>query len=138
MATLNVTTSEFADIAMIWLFDQVMNPEQVKNPRLQEFIKDHKGKIKSPLMAYYFDTDTSSRFDYRRIGGIFEGKSGSVQQIRIYPDDTEKEKKKNKEGILKKVAKKVINKVLAKEELTLEDMQMLKEIEHDYTDEGED
>ncbi len=128
MATLNVTASEFADVAMIWLFDQVMNPEQVNNPRLAEFIKDHKGKVKSPLMAYYFETDPESRFDYRRIGGIFDGKSSSVQQIRIYPDEVEKEQKKKKEGIIKKVVKKAIKKVLAKEDLTLEDIKMLKEI----------
>ena len=30
MATLNLTAKEFGDIAMIWLFDQIMNPEQVK------------------------------------------------------------------------------------------------------------
>lgn len=128
MATLNVTAKEFADIAMIWLFDQVMNPEQVNNPRMKEFIKDHKGKLKSPLMAYYFSTDTESRFDYRRIGGIFEGKGGSVQQIRIYPDDVEKEKKKDKDGIVKKAIKKAVKKVLNKEELSLEDIKILKEI----------
>ena len=38
MATLNLTSSDFADIAMIWLFDQVMNPEQVKNQNFKDFI----------------------------------------------------------------------------------------------------
>jgi hypothetical protein len=137
MATVNVTASEFADVAMIWLFDQVMNPEQVQNENLKEFIKDHKGKLKSPLMAYYFSTDQSSRFDYRRIGSIFEGKSSSVQQIRIYPDDSQKENKKKKEGKIKTAVKRAIKKVLAKEELTLEDINMLKEIENDYGDESE-
>jgi hypothetical protein len=137
MATVNVTATEFADLAMIWLFDQVMNPDQVKNERLKEFIKENKNKMKSSLMAYYFDTPYDTRNDYRRIEGIFERSTQNFQQIKIYPDKNIKDKKKKKEGILKTAAKKVIKKMLAKEELTLEDMQILKEIENDYTNEGE-
>jgi hypothetical protein len=132
MATLNLTASEFADVAMIWLFDQVMNPEQVQNENLQEFIKDHKGKLKAPLMAYYFTTEQDSRFGYRRISGVFDGKDKSPQQIRIYPDKDEKDKKKKKEGIIKKAVKAAIKKVLTKEDLTLEDIKILKEVQDVY------
>ena len=125
MATLSLTTKEFADVAMIWLFDQVMNPEQITNETLAEFVREHKGKLKTPLMAYYFDTDSQRRFDYRRISGIFDGSDKSTQQIKINPDTESKEKEKKKEGLVKKI----IKKVLAKEELTLEDMIMLKEVQ---------
>ena len=128
MATLNLTRSEFADIAMIWLFDQVMNPEQVQNNEtMKEFIEDHRSKIKSPLIKYYLDTNTEQRIGYKRIKGIFDGSDKSVQQIRIGPDEKIKEIRKGKEGIIRKVLKKV----LAREQLTIEDEQILKEIRDD-------
>lgn len=130
MATLNLTTKEFADVAMIWLFDQVMNPEQVKNEIMKEFIKEHKGKLKAPLMAYYFDTGMESRYRYRRISGAFDGSDLGIHQIRISPDK-ELKKKVEKEGKLKKLAKTVIKKVLNREELNMEDVNILKEISDD-------
>jgi len=48
MATLNLTASEFSDIGMIWLFDQVMNPEQIQNAAMKESIEKHSSKIKTP------------------------------------------------------------------------------------------
>lgn len=132
MGTINVTSYEFADVAMIYLFDQVMNPEQVTNERMIEFINNNRGKLKSPLMAYYFDTSAADKFRYRRIGGVFDGSDKSIQQIRIGPDTESKEKDKKKEGMLKKAVKNVIKKVLAKEEFSLEDMKMLKEIQDAY------
>ena len=134
MATLNLTVNEFTDVAMIWLFDQVMNPEQVTNKTMQEFIKDHKGKVKAPLMAYYFDTSMEARYNYRKISGAFDGSDSGIQQIRIAPDKKTKEKAE-KEGKLKKLAKKVIKKVLKKEDITLEDMNLLKEM-IEYGDES--
>lgn len=127
MATLNLDTKEFADIAMIWLFDQIVNPEQVTNERLYEFIDRRGSKLKSTLMKYYLDTDTETRLRYRRISSVFDGSDKGIQQIRISPDLESKEKDK-KEGKLKKLAKKVIKKVLAKEELTQEDVKILMEI----------
>lgn len=127
MATLNLTSSEFADIAIVYLFDQVMNPEQVDNKRLKKFIQDHRSKLKTPLLKYYLDSDSEVRLRYRRIGGIFDGSDKSIQQIRIGP--TEKiNKKENKKGIVKKI----LNKVLKKEELSIEEINMLKEIEDVY------
>ena len=124
MATLNLTATEFADIGMIWLFDQVMNPEQIQNNDMKEFIERYGIKIKTPLMKYYLDSGSEPRLKYKRIKGIFDGSDKSVQQIRIGPDEQIKKIKKRKEGIIKKVLKKV----LAKEHLTIEDEQILKEI----------
>ncbi len=123
MATLNLTTSEFADIGMIWLFDQVMNPEQIQSKRLKEFLEKHGSKIKSPLMKYYLDTDGKPRIRYRRIKGVFDGSNQSVQQIRVGPDDKIEKIKKGKEGIVKKILKKLIK----KEQLSLEDESFLNE-----------
>jgi hypothetical protein len=127
MATLNLTNNEFADIGMIWLFDQVMNSDQVQNEQFKEFLEKHSNKLKTPLIKYYLDSNSETRLRYKRIKGIFDGSSKSIQQIRIGPDEKIKQMKKNKEGIIKKVLKKVF----AKEQLTLEDEQILKEIIYD-------
>lgn len=124
MATLNLTPGEFGDIGMIWLFDQVMNPELVTNDRLKEFIEQHKSKIKTPLMKYYLDSDSETRLQYKRIKGIFSGKSKSIQQIRIGPEKDIKTIKKSKESL----AKKIVKKILTKESLTLEDELILYEM----------
>ena len=128
MATLNLTAKEFADIGIMWLFDQVMNPEQIENEHLKEFIDDHRSKLRTPLMKYYLDSPTKSRVNYKRIKGVFDGSDQSIQQIRVAPDAKKAEKEKEKEGITKKIAKKVIKKILAKEELDVEDINFLKEL----------
>lgn len=123
MATLNLDTNEFADIAIIWLFDQIMNPEQVQSEKLLNFIEDHRSKIRTPLMKYYLDSGSEARIRYKRIKGVFDGSDDSIQQIRIGPSE-KIEKENKKEGIVKKI----IKKILAKEELTLEDVKILKEM----------
>ena len=128
MATLNIDTKEFADLVMIWLFDQVVNPEQVTNENLLKFMEKHGSRLKSSLMKYYFDTDPEMRMKYRRISGVFNSSDKGVQQIRISPDLESKEKDKE-EGKLKKLVKAVIKKVLTKEELTLEDIELLMEVD---------
>jgi hypothetical protein len=132
MATLNLTKDQFADVAMIWFLDQIVNDERITNERFAEFVDQHKNKLKAPLLNYYLNTPSQRRLEYRRISGIFSGKENQIQQIRISPDEKEKEKSKKKESRLKKVAKKVINKVLAKEELNLEDVNILKEVRNAY------
>ena len=119
-----LNSSGFADLAMIWLFDQIMNPEQIKNPRFREFIKGNRSKIKAGAMKYYLDSDTTKRLNYKRISGIFKGTDKAIQQIRIGPDDEIEKLKDTKDGVVKKV----IKKLLKRESLTLEDEQILKEI----------
>ena len=122
MATLNLTKDEFADIAIIYIFDQTMNPDQVSNKNFKEFLDKHSSKIRTPLMKYYMDSSGEPRIRYRRIKGIFDGSSNSIQQIRIGPSDKIK-------GIDKKqsVIKKVIKKVLKKEEINKEEINLLTE-----------
>lgn len=127
MATLNLTSKEFANIGLIWLFDQVMNPENIQNKNFKEFIDKHSSKIKTPLMKFYLDSDTEERLKYKRIRGVFDGSDKAIQQIRIGPDEEIKKIKKGKQGIVKKIIKKIV----AKEELTLEDENLLREMNYD-------
>jgi len=124
MATLNLTSSEFADIAMIYLFDQVMNPDQIQNENFKEFVNSHRSKIRTPLMKYYLDSTSEERVRYKRIKGVFNGSDKAVQQIRIGPDDKIEKIKQGKEGIVKKL----IKKVLKMEQLSNDDKQILKEL----------
>lgn len=133
MATLNLTSNEFADIGMMWLFDQIMNPEQVQNEKLKKFIDAHSSKIKAPLIKYYLDSSSESRLKYKRIRGVFEGSDKSTHQIRIGPDEDIDKLKKGKEGVIKKIIKKII----AKEQLTIEDENVLREMNYDLFFEGE-
>lgn len=124
MATLNLPVKEFTDVMMIWLFDMVMNPDQIQNDDFREFIEKHSSKLKTPLMKYYLDTRGESRVDYKRIKGVFDGSDKNIQQIRIFPDEEVEEKKKSKNGIVKKIIKKLIK----KEEISIKEKQLLKEI----------
>jgi len=134
MATLNLTTKEFADVAMIWLLDQVVNSERITNEQFAEFIEKHKNKLKAPLLNYFLNTSPARRLDYRRISKIFSGNEKQVQQIRIGPDDFFEDDDEKKDGVIKKVLKKM----LKKEETELTDefiKKMLKKEETELTDE---
>lgn len=124
MATLNLDVGEFENLMLIVLFDSIMNPEQVRNEVLKDFISKNSSRIKPSLIKSYLDSDSEMRFKYKRIKGIFDGSDTSIQQIRIGPME-EVEKEKKKEGIIKKV----IKKILKKEEISVEDINMLTEID---------
>lgn len=128
MATLNLTTDEFFDIVMIYLFDQYMNPDQIKgNKHAKEFIENTSGRLKQALMKYYLDSETKNRFRYKRLKGVFDGSDNQVNQIRIRPPEKSEEEAEEKESKLKKLAKKIIGKVLKKEEISKEDINILNE-----------
>ena len=130
MSVLNLNTKEFADIAMIWLFDHIMNPEQITNENFMKFVVDHRSKIRTPLMTYYLDSDPDMRRQYKRIKGVFDGEDNSIQQIRIGPSE-KLDKENEKEGKLKKLVRSVIKAALKKEKikLTNDDRELLKEME---------
>lgn len=124
MAILNLTSSSFADIALIWLFDQVMNQDQVTNEDFKKFLEKNGNKLRTPLIKYYLDTSPTNRMYYKRIKDSFDG-SNKVNQIRIGPiEKIEKEVESEKDGILKKVIKKAIKATLGKgkkESMSLQD-----------------
>lgn len=128
MASLNLEVDEFSDLMMIWLFDQILNPENVQNKDFREFIEKHSSKLKSPLMKYYLDTRGETRVNYKRIKGVFDGSDRNIQQIRIFPNEEVEEPKKSKKSIVKKIIKKLIT----KEDISSKEMNLLKEtIEND-------
>jgi hypothetical protein len=141
MAIVNVTPGEFGDFVMVYLLDKVLHPDEVSkgNELFDDAIKELTARGAKPtLTKYYLNVPSQMRFDYRRIKDVFEGK-GSVQQIRIEPEKETgkeppkgKEKKKEKEGIIKKGAKaikKALKKLISQgpESLSGEEIDMINE-----------
>ena len=126
MATLNLNNKEFANLVIIFLLDSITNPEQATSENLLNFLNKHGSTIKPALLKQYLNMDSEIRLKYRRISGVFSGADKSIQQIRISPE-LESEKPEKKEGKIKKIVKKVAKKLLTKEELTQEDIEILME-----------
>jgi len=109
MATLNLTTEEFADIVMLFLADKAVNPDKVAgNEKFNEFFNRQGSKIKAPLMKYYLDTDSQRRIEYKRIKKAFSGQDNNIHQIRFWASKDRKEKEVKKDGIVKKLIKKLL------------------------------
>jgi hypothetical protein len=123
MATLNIDTSEFENLLLIALFNFVLNPEEIQNETLKNFVSKNGNKIKPSLIKSYLDSDQKARFNFKRISGIFDGSDKDVQNIRIGPSE-KIEKEEKKEGIIKKV----IKKILKKEEISKNDINTLNEL----------
>jgi hypothetical protein len=84
MATLNLNRSEFENLVLIFLFDHVMNPEQITNDLFKDFIDQQGTKIKTQLMKSYLDSTGDEKLRYKRIGKLFDGTDKkSVHQIRV-------------------------------------------------------
>lgn len=122
MATLNINISEFEVLILTFLLDAVMNSEQIESDILKKFVKENGSKIRTQLTKAYLDSDSENRFKYKRIRGVFDGSDKSIQQIRITPDKVGEIENK-KDGMIKKILKKV----LKKEELSINDINMIKE-----------
>ena len=124
MATINLTPKQFGDLTVSFLLDKILHPDEVVpgDKDFNKFINDIKGKgAKSALTQHYVRMDSQSRLDYKRIKDIFDGSNDSVQTIKILPEkDVKKKSKKEKEGFLKKVGKKILKKLLGQGPLSLD------------------
>jgi hypothetical protein len=69
MASINITSNEFADLAVLFLLDKVANPDEVvpNNEMFNEFIEKVGTKIKPQLVQYFLNLDAYSRVMYKRI-----------------------------------------------------------------------
>lgn len=122
---LNLTPQEFADFVMIFLMDKIVNKNEVVtgNPRFENFIEKAGSVIKPTLVKQYLDMDSITRVNYKRIKDVLEG-ANKTHRIRIVPSDEEEIKvQKKKDGILKKVIKKIIS----GDEIYSQEKQMLNE-----------
>ena len=123
MSTINVTPKEFGDLTVSFLLDKILHPDEVvpNNKEFNEFIDSIKGKgAKSALTQHYVHMDSQSRLNYKRIKDIFDGTTNDIQNIKVVPEKKlPKKDKKEKEGLLKKVGKEVLKKLLGQGPLSL-------------------
>jgi len=126
---LNLTPNEFADIVAVFLFDKFLYPDKVvpNNELFNELIDKLSGKgTKSLLMGYYLNMPTEMRLNYKRIKDVLKG-GGSSHEIRIVPEDkVDKKDKKEKGGLIRKAVK-IVKKLLKKEEVSKEELNLLLE-----------
>ena len=84
-------------------------------------------------MGYYLNLPTEMRLDYKRIKDVLKGGS-SIHEIRILPDkEKDKEDKKEKGGLVRKAVK-IVKKLLKKEEVSKEELNLLLETVQDKED----
>jgi len=125
---LNLTPNEFADLVASFLFDKMLKPDKVvpNNEMFNEFIDKMIGKgAKSLLMSYYLNLPSEARLDYKRIKDVFKG--GSGHEIRIVPEDKKDIKDKKEKGGLIRKAVKIVKKLLKKENVSKEELNLLLE-----------
>lgn len=69
MASINITSDNFADLVVLFLLDKVANPDEVvpDNEMFNQFIEKVGTKIKPQLVQYFLNLDALSRVQYKRI-----------------------------------------------------------------------
>lgn len=134
MTTLNLTPESFSDLTVSFLLDKLLHPDEVatKNPEFNKLAEKMKAAgLKPHLTKHYINMDAESRMNYKRIKDAFDGSSTNPQTIKISPKLIDKKKnKKEKEGFLKKVGKKILKKLIGQGPLSLdkEEWQTLNEM----------
>jgi hypothetical protein len=129
MATLNLSPEEFADIALLFLADKAVNPEKVAigNEHFNTFMEKNAGVIKNKLLKYYLDVDPQRRREYKWIKKVFSNKDKAIQTIRIGPSKAIKSARVDKRKA-KELVKRIAKKILKKEEVEKEEIELLLEI----------
>jgi hypothetical protein len=112
MASLKLTTEEFADIVIAFLMDRIANPEVAAgNERFNNLMEVAKKSIRHSVLSSYLDMPPKQRVRYKKIQDVFRG-GNNAHRIVIGPSDEVKDIEttpKKKDSILKKVIKKIMD-----------------------------
>lgn len=123
MTTLNLTPEGYSDLVVSFLLDKLLHPDEVAAEdedfnKLAEKMKNM--GLKPHLTKHYINMNSTSRMNYRRIKDAFDGSKDDPQTIKINPVKVDKKKsKKEKEGFLKKVGKKLLKKLIGQGPMSL-------------------
>lgn len=124
-ANLVLTPSEFADLVLSFIFDKMVNPDEivVDNEDFSDIIKKMSKMGAQPLLLkYYLNLSADQRLNYKRIKNSLEIDATAQSQIRIKPEKHVPESK------LKNLAKKVVRKLLKKESLNHEEIELVQSL----------
>ena len=105
----------------------MLHPDEVipGNESFNEYAKKLTGKGMKPLsLNYYLKMDANERIYYKRIKKVFEYDQNQAAIINIFPSKREEEEAKKKDGFIKRIIKKVLN----KESITPQEEIMLTEV----------
>jgi len=145
MPRIQVTNDEFPNIVMAYLLDKFLHPNDVSagNELFNKTAKTLKGKGLTSIRNYYLEMNPRDRVKYKIIKDAFEGLTPSISTIQIVPAvvsdkdlGKEKETTKKKDGIIKKVIKKVIKSLTSGEEVDVGDLELLIEHFHELNEIG--
>lgn len=127
MANLNLTRSEFADLVVAFLFDTMVNPDDIiiENEKFHELINKIARMGAKPLfMKYYLDMTADDRLSYKKLKRTLETGGTVKSSIQVKPSVIKAEPKKSG---LANLAKKVVKKLLLQQNVTPDELQLLKE-----------
>lgn len=131
MSKINVDANEYADLVVAFLFDKILHSEEIlsENERFNDVMEFMSRKGMKPILfKAYRDMDSQTRIKYKKIKNIFDYTATTAAIINIMvTEKEEKETKKDKESIVKKIIKKII----AGDEISTEDKEYLKEMLED-------
>jgi hypothetical protein len=127
MAKINISPQEFPDIIMAFLFDKMIHPDEVVpgNEEFNKIMKKFKDKgMVTNLRDYYLYMNKDNRRKYKLVKRSLEGDATSTAIINIQPEGFEKDIKKKKKSLLKRI----IGKLVASTEFNDEEKQLLQEV----------
>ena len=141
MPKINVTSDTFPNIVMAYLYDKFIHPDEVSkgNELFNETIDKIKKKGSLPLLRdYYLKMDANDRMKYKLIKDAFEEVTTSNAVIQVLPKKFEKKPEgKRKEGFIKKTIKKIIKTLVASNEFSQDELDLLKEaLQYEEEDNG--
>lgn len=112
MSKINITSNEFSDIVVSFLFDKMLHPDEVSpdNDNFNKLIENMRGKgLKSLFMNYYLKMDSNMRVKYKRIKDTFDDTNKS-SIINIKPEKAKGDiQEPEKRGLLKRVIGKILS-----------------------------
>lgn len=127
MANLNLTKSEFADLVVAFIFDSIVNSDEVvvENQKYHELIDNIARRGAKPLFTkYYLDMSADDRLNYKKLKRTLETGGTTKSVIQVKPSDI---KDLPKKGGLAQLAKKVVKKLLLQQTVTEEEVNLLLE-----------
>jgi hypothetical protein len=131
MSKINVNSEAFPNIVVAYLFDKLLHPDEVspENELFNKLMKTMKGRGALPVVRdYYLNMDATDRMKYKIIKDGFANLTTSNTVIQVIPKKFEKAPdSKKKEGRIKKTIKKVLKALVASDEFTEDELELIQE-----------
>ena len=127
MSKIKVDKDQFAYVVFSYLFDKLMNMDEVSagNEDFNKIMKKLKPKLFPLLREIYLKQPADLRMKYKIINKAFRPGSSQQMSIFVVPSDKTKEVEPS---LLKKIIKKVIKAITSSTEISSTEVDYIKEI----------